>query len=170
MQGGREEAGKIPLEQRAELSSKPLRPPPLPGRLEWPAFRMSGKKSGTAEVFDAFVSLMRQRRFCFHNREETQHERPQMRKTYGVRHHVHGQVPLMDTAEKSPSLSRSKRSGLAAAAGRYLCRQFFISISRLSRHHALPHLRDCLFSLSAAVGAACGRAQRAPMTLIQTTN
>ena len=56
VQGGREETGGIPLERRAEASSRPLRKPPLPGSLEWPGALSPGKKSGTAEVC-AFVSL-----------------------------------------------------------------------------------------------------------------
>ena len=48
-----------------------------------------------------------------------------------------------------------------------------LPVSRLSRRHALPRLRDCLFSLSAAVGAACGRPRARtarPYEWIQTTN
>ena len=62
VQGGREETGGIPLEQRAELTVGPSGPPPLPGGLERPERLRPGKKSGTAEGC-AFVSLLRQRRF-----------------------------------------------------------------------------------------------------------
>lgn len=37
VRGGREGAGNITLERRAE-HSKPLRMPPLPGQPEWPGF------------------------------------------------------------------------------------------------------------------------------------
>ena len=96
MQGGREETGKIPLEQRAETAVGPSGPPPLPGIPEWPERLRPGKKSGTAEVC-AFVSLQRQGRFCFEKGEAYGHELSQMRRSYGEGHHVLHKNSLLDS-------------------------------------------------------------------------
>ena len=158
VQGGREETGGIPLEQRAERKVGPSGRPRYRAELEWPDVLVRQEEwYRRGYCLCLFVET---RAFCFHKEGTHPHELSQMRKTHGVRHHVRGQIPSMDTAEKAPSLSRSEGSGHTTAAGRHLSRGFCIPVSQLPRHHALPRLQHCLFFLSATVGAAISRPPR----------
>ena len=81
--------------------------------------------------------------------------------------------PYWTQQKNLPVFRTPKDKVILRPLGDTLFREFFFPLSRLSRHHALPRLRDCLFSLSAAVGAVCDRPLARtvrPCELIQTTN
>ena len=64
VQGGREETGKIPLEQAAQRPFGPVSQPGSDRYITALSGRQAGKKSGTAEG-RAFVSLETGRFFCY---------------------------------------------------------------------------------------------------------
>ena len=74
VQGGREGAGKIALEQRAEQKVGPSGCPRYRAELEWPD-ALSGKKSGTAEVSFRLCLFVETRVFLFLFSKEKEQER-----------------------------------------------------------------------------------------------